>query len=86
MRDTPYAKEIASAVVVFPDGAEGRIERLLIKENQREQIRFSWWKDNNLVPRPLDLTEEELLVLLKNALQEKVFSEDFSISLRHLLQ
>jgi hypothetical protein len=71
---------------VFPDGTEGRIERLLIKESQREQIRFSWWKDNNLIPRPLDLTEKELLVLFKSALQEGVFSEDFSTDLRHLFE
>jgi hypothetical protein len=35
MRDTPYAKEIKRAVVSFPDGSEGRIERLLIKESQQ---------------------------------------------------
>ena len=86
MRDTSYAKEIASASAIFPSGSEARIERLLIKESQQEEIRFSWWKDNHLIPRPLDLPEEELLILLKSALQANVFSESFITALQEMLE
>jgi hypothetical protein len=86
MRDTPYAKEIKSAIIAFPDHSEGRIERLLIKDSQQEEIRFTWWKDGNLVPRPLDLLEEDLLTLFENAFQEKVFSEGFLVKLKQMFQ
>ena len=78
MRDTSYAQEIAS-------GSEARIERFLIKESQQEEIRFSWWKDNRMIPRRLDLPENELLILIKAALKEKIFSESFLATLRKTL-
>jgi hypothetical protein len=86
MRDTSYAQEIATASVTFPSGSEARIERLLIKESQQEEIRFSWWKDNRMMLRPLDLPENELLILLKAALQENVFSESFLKDLHEILK
>ena len=86
MRDTSYAQEIARASVVFPSGSEARIERLLIKESQQEEIRFSWWKDNRMIPRPLDLPENELLILIKAALEKDVFSESFLTALYEILK
>jgi hypothetical protein len=71
--------------VTFPSGSEARIERLLIKESQQEEIRFSWWKDNRMIPRPLDLPEDELLILIKTAIQENVFSENFLKALRETI-
>jgi hypothetical protein len=38
-----------------------------------------------MIPRPLDSTENELLALLDNALQEGVFSEHFLAELRKIL-
>jgi hypothetical protein len=85
MRDTSYATELARAVIDFESGSEGRIERLLFKEDSQEGIRFSWWREKRMIPRPLDLTEEELLALFRNALQKGVFSEDFLLKLRAML-
>ncbi len=81
MRDTPYATEIKTAI----DAQGQAIERLFIKEHGREEIRFSWWKDGNLVMRPLDLPEDELLELLAQAIQEGVFKADFLRGLQTLL-
>jgi hypothetical protein len=88
LRDTPYATELAHGSVTFPSGTEGRIERLRFKEGLdagMEGIRFSWWKDSRMVPRPLDATEDQLLALLKDSLQQGVFSERFQAELRRLL-
>lgn len=86
MRDTKYAKELATAVIDLENGSEARIERLLFKDDQQGGIRFSWWKKNRLIPRPLDLTEDALLTLLEKALREGVFSEQFLAKLRAMLQ
>jgi hypothetical protein len=48
--------------------------------------RFSWWKEGRMIPRPLDATEDQLLTLLKNALQEGVFSDRFLAELRRMLE
>ena len=88
MRDTPYATELAHGCFTFPDVTEGRIERLRFKEGTeqgKEGIRFSWWKDNRMVPRPLDATEDHLLALLRDSLRREVFSEGFLAGLRQLL-
>jgi hypothetical protein len=80
MRDTPYATELARASFTFPDGSEGRIERLRFKDEPyagMEGIRFSWWKDGQMKPRPLDATEDQLLALLSDSLQKKIFSRRF---------
>jgi hypothetical protein len=88
MRDTPYATELAHGSVTFPSGTEGRIERLRFKEGSDaglEGIRFSWWKEGRMIPRPLDATEEQLLALLKDSIQQSVFSQQFLAELRRLL-
>lgn len=85
MRDTEYAREIDSASYVWSSDSEARIERLHNKKRDQEEIRFSWWKDGNIVMRPLDLTEEELLALLQTSLQEGIFSLDFLRRLRQML-
>lgn len=85
MRDTEYAREIDSASYVWSSDSEARIERLHNKKRDQEEIRFSWWKDGNIVMHPLDLTEEELLALLQTSLQEGIFSLDFLRRLRQML-
>jgi len=90
LRDTPYATELTSpAVITFPDGSEGRIERLRFKEDPAKGkmgYRFSWWKEGRMLPRPLDFTEDEFLALLKNALRKEVFSEHCLEQLRKMLR
>jgi hypothetical protein len=88
-RDTPYATELYHAGYEFPGGSQGRVERLRFKKppaKGKVGYRFSWWKEGRMVPRPLDATEDEMLALLKNALDEGVFTEHFLKELRRLLQ
>src|SRR5688572_13881356 len=72
MRDTDYAKEIKSSVLVFPSGDEARIERLLIKSSGQEEIRLSWWKDGRMLPRPLDLSEQDFFRLIVQGIRDGV--------------
>jgi hypothetical protein len=81
MRDTPYATEIKTAT----DSMGQTIERIFVKEYQRDEIRFSWWKDGNLVVRPLDLPEAELLPLMAEAIHKEGFSTNFLRGLQTLL-
>ncbi len=71
MRDTDYATEIRTT------GGEERIERLFVKESGVEEIRFSWWPNGKFAPRPLDMPEGDLLVLIGRAISNGVFSDDF---------
>ncbi|MCJ2061275.1 DUF4926 domain-containing protein [Methylobacterium sp. J-088] len=80
MRSTKYADEIASA-----DEGGARIERLRIRSTGAAEIRFSWWKNGRFQPRPLDLPEDDLLRLLRKAIDEGVFSEIFVGHLRQML-
>ena len=50
MRDTAYATEIATASVTLGDGTEARLERIYVKADEAEEIRFSWWKMGTLSP------------------------------------
>lgn len=80
MRDTAYATERATA-----KHGGARLERIFIKESRREEIRFSWWKGDRMMMRPLDVTEDELLALLAKGLKSKVFTETFVLNLIRLL-
>jgi hypothetical protein len=62
-----------------------RIERLFVKEFQQEEIRFSWWKDDKIMMRPLDLPEDELLELFRRAIDEGVFRPEFLKALKRVL-
>lgn len=86
MRDTKYATELATASIALGPQAEARMEKLHIKEKGRDEIRFSWWKENRLIPRPLDVTEDQLFELFEDAIQKGVFSPDFLGRLSQLLQ
>lgn len=86
MRDTKYAQELCeSGIRHFPSGDEARIEKLYIKESGEEEIRFSWWKDGKMVPRPLDLSEDDLIALIRDAVAKDVFTPAFKLTLRSLL-
>lgn len=82
MRDTGYATELKSSSLPFGDGSEARIERLFIKQLGQEEIRFSWWKDNNIVTRPLDLSEEALIKLMALGIRDGVLSPKFLAALQ----
>lgn len=81
MRDTDYAREIVTA----RDSIGQSIERIFVKEHNQEEIRFSWWKNGNMVIRPLDLPESELLPLMQDAVRKGVFSPAFLKGLHEAL-
>lgn len=87
MLDTTYAKELCEpGVKEWPlSREEARIERLRIKATNVEEIRFSWWKNGKIVPRPLDLTEADLIELIQSAVEKNVLSPKFLSDLRALL-
>jgi hypothetical protein len=86
MRDTRYAKELTPpGVVKFSSGGEGRVERLLVKELDAVEIRFSWWQDGNMLRRPLDLGEDALLTLMADGVANGVFTPEFRAMLRDIL-
>ena len=58
------------------------IEKIFVKSMKKNEIRFSVYKDtvrgdDIYVPISLDVTELELMELIKKAIKEKVFSEEF---------
>ncbi|MBP2031905.1 hypothetical protein J2Z42_000570 [Clostridium algifaecis] len=66
------------------------IERIFVKAKDREEIRFSLYKDTIIslqryIPRSLDVTEEELIELIKQAIDNSVFSKEFIKNLNELL-
>jgi hypothetical protein len=72
------------------------IEKIFIKgEKQQEEVRLALYKstlDKNgrattrMVPRPVDLSEEEFLELLKEAISKEILSKAFLNNLKKLLQ
>jgi len=80
MRDTENATELATASLPSDATNEAKIERIWVKETGQEEIRFSWWKDRRMMMRPLDLPENDLLNLVRNAVLAGVFTPDFARS------
>lgn len=81
IKETNYCK-IYSKVSIEDDEYNSCIERIEVKEKKREEIRFALYKDtvrgdNRYVPRSLDVTEIQLLELIKKAIKQKVFSNEF---------
>ena len=81
IKETNYCK-IYNRVSIEDDDYYSCIERIEVKSKQRDEIRFSLYKDtirgdNRYIPRSLDVTEIQLLDLLKLAIKEKVFSDEF---------
>lgn len=66
------------------------IEKIFIKAIKCDEIRFSLYKDTKrseerYIPRSLDVTEQQLLQLMKAAIEGAVFSKEFLKSLIELL-
>lgn len=72
MRDTKYAREERTSRV-----GENRIERLFIKEHQREEIRVSWWPKGRMANRPLDVSEADFIGLIAQGIADGVLSGQF---------
>ena len=81
IKETKYCKIISQGKV-----GEGEytysIEKIYIKELKRDEVRFCVYKvtrrgDEAYIPRSLDVTELELIELIKESINRKVFSEGF---------
>lgn len=83
-RDTKLTRELAAAKLPAGKGKVA-IERIQVKKTERVEIRFSSWAGTRMMPRPLALSEEELLPLVEAALREGVFTEEFVAGLRRVL-
>ena len=81
LRDTEYAKEIAHA-----DLGGKRIERIFIKRTMRQVIRLSAWRGNVMRTAPLVVSEDELLILMGDAIAARVFSHGFIRDLSDVLE
>ena len=86
IKETKYCKIISQGKV-----GEGEytysIEKIYIKELKRDEVRFCVYKvtrrgDETYIPRSLDVTELELIELIKKSIREKVFSEEFIETLK----
>ena len=67
------------------------IEKIFVKSMKRNEIRFAVYKDtvrgdDIYFPRSLDVTELELMELIKKSIKEKVFSDDFIDMLKQELK
>ena len=81
IKETKYCK-IRNQVKVGAGECTYSIEKIYIKELKRDEVRFCVYKatrrgDETYIPRSLDVTELELIELIKKSIREKVFSEEF---------
>jgi hypothetical protein len=84
MKESAGAKKPISASVSLGDEV-GKIEKILNQDGQ-VQIRFSVWSQGKMLPRPLSLTEKELVDLVKAAFKEGVLSQHFIGELRSVTE
>lgn len=87
--DTDYCRYYARGFFET-DEVRCSIEQIFIKELDRREIRFGYYKKNKngnfqLVMRPLDVTEDEFLTMFKNAIEYGVFSTVFLVALKTIL-
>ena len=61
------AKPPYCAVLAHADVGGYRIERIFLKEDLEQAVRFSDWRGGRFNPRALCLSENELLILLGDA-------------------
>lgn len=89
IKETKYCK-ILNQGKIEDDDYTYCIEKIFIKAKNREEIRFSLYKDTvrseqTYIPRSLDVTEEELIQLMKAAIDKSVFSKEFIKSLSEII-
>lgn len=67
----------ARFVSIFLGDSEGRIEKVSATLTAPGQIRIGCWSQEHLLSSPLELAEEDLVNLLKGAVQAGILSPDF---------
>ena len=78
IKETKYC-EVYKAVSIIDDDYYSSIEKIKVKSKNREEVRFALYKDTfkmerQFIPRSLDLTEKQLLELIRKAIEGKVYS------------
>lgn len=86
IKETKYCK-ILNQGKVGDEEYTYTIEKIYVKELKRNEVRFCVYKatrrgDETYIPRSLDVTELELLELIKESIKNKVFSEEFITMLK----
>jgi len=90
LKTTDYCTILQQSIVDKGTYAYG-IERIIVNDGDgQEEIRWVFFKDTmrkkqQLIARPLDLPEEDLLELIQRAIKEKLFSKSFVDSLKEIL-
>ncbi|PET44364.1 hypothetical protein CN514_21885 [Bacillus sp. AFS001701] len=89
LKSTEYCDLLSRGRLVDGDTVS-TIERIFVNETGEDEIRFAYYKFNKngnerLILRPLDINENELLMLFADAVSENVFSPDFQRKLKAIL-
>lgn len=89
IKDTKYCQILNQGKLADEDYTYS-IEKIFIKAVKRNEIRFSLYKDTirsaeRYIPRSLDVTEEQLLQLIKESITAGVFSKQFIKNLSQIL-
>ncbi len=90
IKETRYCKVLKQAKIREGNVAYG-IEKIFVKDLNQEEIRFVYFKDTvrmeeQLVVRPLDLPEDDLIKLIELSIKQNVFSKEFVGKLKGILK
>ena len=88
--ETKYCKVLRQATIREGNIGYG-IEKIFVKALNQEEIRFVYFKDTlrkkqQLIARPLDLPEDDLIELIKESLNKNVFSKEFILNLKEIVK
>jgi hypothetical protein len=74
-----YCDVLKTASLNLNESEQARAEKIRLKTNGNEELRFSWRTQNGakFVPRPLDLPEAQWVELFDSAVKSEVISQDF---------
>ncbi|OME46856.1 hypothetical protein BSK59_28860 [Paenibacillus odorifer] len=89
LKSTKYCDLLGQGRVDNGD-AISALERIRVKSSGNDEIRFAYYKktengNDRMIPRPLDLSEDELLTLFEDAIDKNVFSPYFLKKLEEII-
>lgn len=90
VKTTDYCTILQQSMIDKGTYAYG-IERIIVNDGSgEEEIRWVFFKDTmrvkkQLIARPLDIPEDDLLELIQKAIKEKLFSREFIDGLKDTL-
>ncbi len=86
IKETKYCRILAQGKVMDGEYTYA-IEKVFVKNKERDEIRFCLYKDTatqieRYIPRSLDVTEQEFLELFREGIRQEVFSKELIVALR----